>query len=77
MTAANPAGTVTITSQDASRPAVIAGLTLTNCSNLTFTNIELTPKAQGAYAVTLGGDTNIHFDSLNIHASAASTATPC
>ena len=70
LTAANPADTVTITSQDPGHPAVIAGITLTNSSNLTFTNIELTPKAQGAYAVTLASDTNIHFDHLNIHASA-------
>ena len=66
----NPTGMVTITSQDPGHPAVIAGLTLTNCSNLTFDHLELTPKAQGAYAVTLGSDTNIHFDHLNIHASA-------
>ncbi|WP_309606587.1 right-handed parallel beta-helix repeat-containing protein, partial [Phenylobacterium sp.] len=70
MAGANPADTVTITSQDPGNPAVIAGITLTNSSNLTFTNIELTPKAEGAYAVTLGSDTNIHFDHLNIHASA-------
>ncbi|WP_309605732.1 right-handed parallel beta-helix repeat-containing protein, partial [Phenylobacterium sp.] len=70
LTGMNPSGMVTITSLDLGHPAVIAGITLTNSSNLTFTNIELTPKAQGAYAVTLGSDTNIRFDHLNIHASA-------
>ena len=70
MAGMNPAGMVTITSLDPSHPAVVAGLTLTNSSNLTFSNIELTPKAQGAYGITLGGDSNIRFDHLNIHASA-------
>ena len=66
----NPTGMVTITSLDPGHPAVIAGLTLTNSSNLTFSNIELTPKAQGAYGITLASDTNIRFDHINIHASA-------
>ena len=70
LTGMNPTGLVTISSLDPGHPAVVAGLTLTNSSNLTFSNIELTPKAQGAYGITLGGDTNIHFDHLNIHASA-------
>ncbi len=70
LTGMNPNGMVTITSLDAGHPAVIAGITLTNSSNLTFSHIELTPRVQGGIAVTLAADTNIHFDHLNIHASA-------
>jgi len=66
----NPSGMVTITSQDPSHPAVISGISVMGSSNLTFTNIEVTPKVAGGYAVTLGNDTNVHLEGLNIHASA-------
>ncbi|WP_309606586.1 right-handed parallel beta-helix repeat-containing protein [Phenylobacterium sp.] len=70
MTGMNPNGMVTITSLDLGHPAVIASITLTSSSNLTFSHIEVTPKAVGGVAVTLAADTNIHFDHVNIHASA-------
>ena len=67
----NPSGMVTITSLDPGHPAVIAGIGLSNDSNLTFSNLEVTSKGGVVYAVSMGSVTNVHLDNLNIHGPAA------
>src|SRR5581483_10994756 len=51
---ANIAGNVTVTSVDPTHPAVIAGMTLTSSSGMTFSNITFTVDPNTGFAVQLG-----------------------
>ena len=63
----NIAGEVKITSADPGHPAVIAGLTITSSSGLTFSNLEVTVNPLNGFAVLLGSTKNMIFDQLNLH----------
>ena len=43
---------------------------MSNSSNLTFSNLEVTSKGGVYYAVSMGNVTNVHFDNLDIHGPA-------
>jgi hypothetical protein len=65
-----PSGMVTITSMDPSHPAVISGVIVDHSTNLTLTNLEVTPRYAGGYAVAVTNATNVHVANVNIHDSA-------
>ena len=63
----NYAGTVTITSADPGRPAVIAGINLANSSGLTFSEIEVKMAPRTNTAITVGNSKNVVFDNVDVH----------
>ncbi len=69
----NFTGAVTITSADPNNPAVLAGLTVTNSSGLTFSGLDLsTQGVTGAVAFGVGNSQNLTFTNLDV---AGTTAT--
>lgn len=62
---------VTITSADASNPAVMHGISLQNTSGLTFTHLDMQYEPTLANAATVSGSHNITFDSVEVAGSAA------
>lgn len=64
----NIAGNVTITSADASKPAVLHDLLVKNSSGLTFSNLEMAETVTGKHlAFQVVGSNNITLDHLNVH----------
>jgi nitrous oxidase accessory protein NosD len=62
------AGEVTITSADASNPAVLHGLSVENSRGLTFTNLEMViPSVSNANGAAVGSSSYIRFDNVNVH----------
>ncbi|TAJ70611.1 MAG: hypothetical protein EPO51_16060, partial [Phenylobacterium sp.] len=61
---------VTITSADAANPATVAGVELSNCSGLTFSNLEITINARTQTAFNVNESSNIHLDGLDMHGPA-------
>jgi Ca2+-binding RTX toxin-like protein len=60
-------GGVTVTSANPLAAATLTDLSVTHSSGITFSNLELTPKADNAFSVSSSQD--IHFDHLNVHGS--------
>ncbi len=63
---------VTITSQDASHPALIDGLAVLSSSGLNFSNIEVSTKgvpANVGVAVRVQNDSHLTFNGLSVHGS--------
>jgi Ca2+-binding RTX toxin-like protein len=66
----NIAGNVTITSENAGNPAVLTGLSVSNSSDLTFTNLHMSIASSSAYyPVMVKGSSNIAFSGLNVAGS--------
>lgn len=64
-------GNVTITSADASKPAVIHDLEMRDCAGLTFKNLEIEVNSASSPMGAIGvfDSKNIHFDQMNVHGS--------
>jgi len=64
------ASDVTVASADASRPAVLTGLSISGTTGLTLRDLELRADAvNGNNPFKVGGSTDIHFQRLNVHGS--------
>jgi len=60
---------VTITSADASHPAVFNALSLSNIQGLTFKNLEV--QVDSGTGVALSGSKNVVFDHIDVHGTGA------
>jgi Ca2+-binding RTX toxin-like protein len=70
------AGNVNIASADPTHPAVLTGLTVSNSSGLSFSNLQMSLAASTAYnPVTVAGSTNIAFSGLDVGGSQANVTT--
>jgi Ca2+-binding RTX toxin-like protein len=58
---------VTIASADAAHPVTVAGVELSNCSGLTFRDLEVTINSRLQNAFNVAGSSNIHLDGLDVH----------
>jgi Ca2+-binding RTX toxin-like protein len=66
----NIAGTVSITSQDLSRPAILKPFTISGSSGLNFSNLEFSADGFTGYnSYIVQNSNNIHFKNLDIHGS--------
>jgi parallel beta-helix repeat protein len=70
----NIAGNVTITSENAGNPAVLTGLSVSNSSDLTFTNLHMSIASSSSYyPVMVKGSSNIAFSGLIVTGSLTNT----